>query len=412
MKILLISPYFPPEVGSAAHLYYELGKDLKERGHEVMVLTGLPRYHVIGGQKTYRRRPFVAENYDGMRVFRVFNLDIPWNIALLRGLDQFLSALSVSLAGIFLPPVDIMLVYSPPLPLAMSAFLLGLVRGVPAILNVQDIFPQGVIDLGILKNQLLIRFFRSIEAFLYRNFGLIIVHSEGNRNYILKRGAKPHQVTEIPNWVDTETIKPGARDNSVRRALGLQKNFIVSFAGIMSYSQNLDIVLESAVLLKDHQEIAFLLVGDGAEKPRLEKAARENRLNNVYFLPMQPKEEYLKILAASDLCLVTLRKEVKTPVVPSKILSIMAAGRPVLASLPLGGDAPKLITRAGCGISLPPDNPGLMANAILQLYQDSELRNKMGANGRRYAVKHLSLHAWVPRLENIFANIIERYQKV
>ncbi len=147
-------------------------------------------------------------------------------------------------------------------------------------------------------------------------------------------------------------------------------------------------------------------MGDGVEKPKLQKLAAENHLDNVFFLPMQqPKEKYPEVLSASDLCLVTLRQEVKTPVVPSKILSIMAAGRPVLAGLPLDGDAPRLIAEARCGKAITPGNPEAMAQAILQLYQDPKMRGQMGARGRKYAVQHLSLQRAAEIIENHICRI-------
>ena len=406
MKILLVCAFFPPEVGSAAHLYYELGQALQRKGHEITVLTGLPRYHVIGDQQDYRRRPFVCETYQGLRVYRVFNLDIPWNVPILRGLDQFLSAFFFGVAGVILPAFDIALVYSPPLPLALATLMLARIRGKPAVLNVQDIFPQSAIDLGVLKNPWLIRFFKGLEAFLYRHFRRTIAHSEGNRRYIISRGGQPQRVMTLPNWVDTEAIKPEVKTNALRAALGLENRFIVSFAGIMGYSQDLGTIVRAAALLKDQPNIAFLLVGEGVEKPRLQQMVQEGKLTNVLFLPMQPKEEYPKVLAASDLCLVTLRKEVRTPVVPSKILSIMAAGRPVLGSLPLEGDAPRLLADAQGGVCLPPENPEGLAEAILKFSRDSRWGEEMGAKGRQYAVEHLSLEACVGHLESLFEEVI------
>ena len=406
MKILLICAFFPPEVGSAAHLYYELGQALQTRGHEITVITGLPRYHVIGERNQYRGRPFIYETYHQLKVLRVFNFDIPWHVPLLRGLDQFLSALLFGGAGLWLPTFDVALVYSPPLPLALATLVLGWLRGKPTILNVQDIFPQSAIDLGVLKNRHLIRLFKGMESFLYRRFGTIVVHSEGNRNYVLSRGGAAAGVKVIPNWVDTEAIKPADEQNSIRQVLGVEHHFIVSFAGIMGFSQDLDTILNCASLLKNDRDIAFLLVGDGVEKPRIQTMSRELHLDNVHFLPMQSKEEYPKVLAASDLCLVTLRSEVKTPVVPSKILSIMAAGRPVLASLPLTGDASRLIAAAEAGLSLPPESPEMMAEAILKLRHNPALLKEMGAKGRSYAEKHLSLETCVGHLEHLFEEAI------
>jgi glycosyltransferase involved in cell wall biosynthesis len=355
---------------------------------------------VAGEQKDCRRRPFLYETYHGLKVLRVFNLDIPWNIPILRGVDQFVSAFFAGVAGAWLPDFDAALVYSPPLPLALAALALCRARRRPLMVNIQDLFPQSAIDLGVLTNPHLIRVFRGLESFLFRQADLIAVHSGGNRDYVLNAGGKPGKVKVIQNWVDTEAIQPGPRSNGLRASLGLDHYFLVYFAGIMGYSQDLETVVHSAGILKDHREIAFLLVGDGVEKPKLEKLVQENRLNNVSFLPMQPKEKYLEVLSASDLCLVTLRPEVQTPVVPSKILSIMAAGRPVLAGLPLGGDAPRLIADAQCGLSVPPGNPEAMAQAVLQLYQDHKLRKQMGICGRKYAVEHLSLKRAAEIVEN------------
>ncbi len=405
MNLLLVCAFFPPEVGSAAHLFFELGQALKARGHRITVLTGLPRYHVLGDERRRGRKPVVLEDYYGLRVCRVINLDVPWHVPVLRGLDQFFSAFSFGTAGLFLGSFDAALVYSPPLPLALSTHCLCRGRGKPGILNVQDIFPQSAIDLGVLTNPWLIRFFRGLESYLYRRFSHLIVHSEGNRRYVAGRGAAPERVTVIPNWVDTEALRPGPKDNGFRETLGLKDRFVVSFAGIMGYSQDLGTILEAAAILRDNPDIVFLLVGDGVEKPGLEKQTASRNLRNVRFLPMQPKEKYLEILHASDLCLVTLRQEVRTPVVPSKILSIMAAGRPVLASLPLAGDAPRLIREAQAGVCLPPGQPELLAETVLKFAGNGALGEELGANGRRYAVEHLSLSRGVERLEQVFQSL-------
>ncbi len=405
MKILLISPFFPPEVGSAAHLYFELGQALRDRGHEIIVLTGISRYHVVENQEKNRKKFLIKEHYHGLKVIRVFNLDIPWNIPILRGLDQYVSALCSGLVGLGLPAFDVALVYSPPLPLALAALGFCRLRHRPLAVNIQDLFPQSAIDLGVLKNPNLIRLFKKLESFLYRKADLLVVHSEGNRRYVGATGGNLAKVVVVSNWIDTQTLKPASRNNGLRVSLGLEKHFIVSFAGVMGYSQDLETVLASARILRDQPDIAFLLVGDGVEKPKLVHWARQQDLQNVHFLPMQPKGKYPEVLAASDVCLATLRKEVKTPVVPSKILSIMAAGRPVLASLPLEGDAPALIREARCGLCLPPGDPQTMAQAISRLYSDTTLRKKMGAEGRRYAVTHFSLERCVEHLESQLKNM-------
>jgi len=247
------------------------------------------------------------------------------------------------------------------------------------------------IDLGILKNKLLIRFFEAMERWVYQRANLVTVHSPGNRDHVVMKGAPPEKVEVMHNWVDTDFIVPGERMNSFREEFGLGDKFIVSFAGVIGYSQDIDVILGAADLLRDKEGILFLIVGDGVEKERLEKKAAGMGLPNVRFIPMQPRDKYPTVLHASDVCLATLHKEVKTPVVPSKILSIMAAGRPVVACMNLGGDAPRLVEEAGCGYVLPPEDPEILADHILKLYQGEELREEMGRNGREYAEKELAL---------------------
>jgi glycosyltransferase involved in cell wall biosynthesis len=411
MKILLLTAYFPPDTGSAAHLFYELGRAFVERGHGVTVLTGMPGYHALGPLEKYKGKKRIKEDMEGMEVVRVAMPQLPRHLMVGRALWQFGGAWALFLAGLGLPKADAAIVYSPPLPLGLTAWGLKKLQGLPFILNVQDLFPQSIIDLGLLRNRWLIRFFEEMERFVYRRANIITVHSEGNREHVMRKldEGQAEKVKVIPNWVDVHFIQPGPRMNWFREAHGLGDAFVVSFAGVLGYSQDLDVVLDAARILEDggwRSEILFLIVGDGVERPRLEAKARQMGLNNVRFLPMQPREKYPAVLHASDIGLATLHAEVRTPVVPSKILSIMAAGRPVVAAMNLDGDGPRLIAEARCGLCVPPEDPRALAEAILQLYHDASLREELGRNGRRYVEKYLSLEACVERYEQLLRQVI------
>jgi colanic acid biosynthesis glycosyl transferase WcaI len=411
MKILLLTAYFPPDTGSAAHLFYELGRAFVERGHGVTVLTGMPGYHALGPLEKYKGKKRIKEDMEGMEVVRVAMPQLPRHLMVGRALWQFGGAWALFLAGLGLPKADAAIVYSPPLPLGLTAWGLKKLQGLPFILNVQDLFPQSIIDLRLLRNRWLIRFFEEMERFVYRRANIITVHSEGNREHVMRKLDKgqAEKVKVIPNWVDVHFIQPGPRMNWFREAHGLGDAFVVSFAGVLGYSQDLDVVLDAARILEDggwSSEILFLIVGDGVERPRLEAKARQMGLNNVRFLPMQPREKYPAVLHASDIGLATLHAEVRTPVVPSKILSIMAAGRPVVAAMNLDGDGPRLIAEARCGLCVPPEDPRALAEAILQLYHDASLREELGRNGRRYVEKYLSLEACVERYEQLLRQVI------
>lgn len=408
MKWLMLTAYFPPEIGSAAFLFHELGQKMVQRGHQVTVLTGFPKYNIDAKNlpAKYNHRLYLKEEFQGMNILRLKTLSLPRYIPIARGIDQFLASLIFLIGGLALKKnsFDRILVYSPPLPLGIAAFILSKFKKHPFIFNVQDIFPQSAIDLGVLKNKVLIKLFKKLECFIYKKAFTVTVHSEGNRNYVISKGIPSHRVKVIPNWVDTDAIKPAEPHNGFRREFGLNNKFIISFAGVMGYAQDLDTVIATAEALKDDKDLLFLLVGDGVEKPRLQQKAISLGLDNVRFLPLQPKDKYPHILAASDICLVTLRKEVKTPVVPSKLLGIMSAARPVIASLDLEGDAPKIINEAKCGICIEPENPQRLREAILKIYKNPSIREEFGKNGRRYAEKKFSL----TRCAQMYESLLER----
>ncbi len=227
-----------------------------------------------------------------------------------------------------------------------------------------------------------------MARFLYKRSDAITVHSEGNRKHIVCKGAPSSKVHTVNNWIDFEAIRPAEKSNDFRIAHQLGDAFVVSYAGIMGFAQDLDGVVKAASLLKNQSDILFLLVGDGVTKKKLEAYVLEVGLTNVKFLPMQPADKYNQLLTNSNTCLVSLRKELATPVVPGKLQSIMAAGRPAICSMSRHSDAVQLIEEANCGIYVEPGNPQALAEAILFLYENPSLAEELGRNGRVYAWQH------------------------
>jgi glycosyltransferase involved in cell wall biosynthesis len=350
MNILIVTDSFPPEIKSSANLLFELSEDLVESGHKVTVVTGFPKHYVNNIDQRYKGRLFLCERMNKVKVIRLLSISFIRHIPVIRGLDQFLLSVMFFLGGFNSGKPDVILTYSPPLPLGISAYLLGKLKKAPFIFNVQDIFPQSVIDLGLLKSKVLIKISEAMEKFIYKKARYITVHSEGNRENIISKNIDPKKVIVIHNWVDTDLIKPiKNQNNSFRTKNNLKDRFVVSFAGVMGFAQGLDIVINCAELLKSYKDILFLLIGDGVKKEGLMKKTKDMQLNNIKFFPPQPKEIYPSILYASNICLVTLDKSVKTPVVPAKLLNIIASGCPVVTSMNLKGDAPKIVRDAKCG---------------------------------------------------------------
>ncbi|MEM4655043.1 MAG: glycosyltransferase family 4 protein [Thermosphaera sp.] len=406
MNILILSEAFPPETKSASTLIFELAQSLVQNGHFVSVVTRMPRYNVASG--TQLAEIPARETMFGIKVYRFQTPPLARDIPFIRGLEHFLLGLIFFWGGLFLGKFDIVLVYSPPLPLGISGYWLSRIKDCPVVVNIQDLYPQTVIDLGLLKNPFLIWISRMMEKFIYHRADALTVHSEGNKKYVIEMGAGQEKTTVIHNWVDTDFIRPAGKENDFSRKYNLVNKFVVSFAGVMGFAQGLDVVIEAAELLQEKDDIIFVLVGDGVKKLELENKVRNKGLQNVLFVPTVPLKEYPNILHASDVCLVTLRHDLLTPVVPGKILSIMAAGKPILASLPLFGDAPKIIREFGCGLVVEPSNPRLLAEAVLEMYNNNALREEMGKRGRQAAVQYFSRSICVDKYEYLFGSLQRR----
>jgi glycosyltransferase involved in cell wall biosynthesis len=420
LSILLINNYFPPEIGAASHLYFYLARELSKRGHEVTVLTGIPRYNIP--KETYnqylrrmKNKKFVIENISDCADIEVIRVRLPYierHQLLRRGVEHFEIALKMfSYAKEYLrnKRVDVSLVYSPPITLYKTAWKVKRLKDAPFVLNVQDLFPQAAIDLGILKNPLLIRLFKQVEKKAYQLADLITVHSERNKEFVKSvLNGDGRKVLVMENWVDENEIKPGDKINDFSIKHGLTEKFVVSFAGTLGFSQDMEVIIRAANELKEYKDIVFIIVGNGVRLEESKKLAESLNLQNIRFIPSVPREIYPLVLHSSDVSLATLTKDVKTPVVPSKILSIMSAGIPVIAVMNLEGDAPKLVEKANAGFAIPAGDYKSLAEKILLLYKNPELRESLGRNGRRYIEENLSSRKAAEKYEKIFLDALRR----
>jgi len=405
MRILMFTDRFPPEVRSAAHLFHDLAREFQRRGHEVAVITKAPRRYVANGETG--RAVAGWEDVDGVRTLRVKGFPLVSLHPIARGLDHMALGWSFWRASRAWPRADVLLVYSPPLPLAEVGARYQRSFGAPAILNVQDVYPQTAIDLGLLRNRAAIAFAERMERRAYERATRIVVHSPGNQKFLQDRKGVPgEKVRVIYNWVDLEALRPGRPENGFRADKGLAGRFVVSYAGLMGYAQDLTDLIECAALLQADANIVFLLVGEGVQEARWKGMVADRALRNVRFLPMQPRERYAQILAASDVCLVPLDAALRTPVVPGKLQSIMASGRPAITIVHPGGDTPKLVDESGGGINVPPGQPHILAEVIRRLKVDPAWRDRMGRRARAFAEAHFSIARCADSYEAIFTEVL------
>jgi colanic acid biosynthesis glycosyl transferase WcaI len=298
------------------------------------------------------------------------------------------NALSV-LTGTFLRgDFDVVLVPSPPLINGLSADLISRFRGVPFVYNVQDIWPEFVIRSGAMTNPKLIALSRRLERYVYQRAKALTVISEGFKRNLLAKGVPADKVSVIPNFFDTDFVHPLPRNNSFSAEHGLDDKFVILFAGNLGNSQGLRTVFDAARFLTHLEDILFLIVGDGTAKDDLMSCVQDLDLSNVHFLPFQPHEALPEMYASSDICLVPLRKGFTNVSVPCKVFTIMASGRPMIASVDKDSDTWRFVERAECGMCVEAEDDQGLAEAIQALYGDPARRERLGRSGRGYVVQH------------------------
>ncbi len=391
----------------------ELAQELHHRGHQVTVMTTWPEYNLDQAQDKKNFDEIEVE--DGITVIRVKTLPHHNVNYVVRGLAQLLMPVQflLKLRRHRIRP-EAVVVYSPPLPLALVGSWLRR-QGVRNLLNVQDLFPQNAIDLGILSSPLQIKFFQALERYAYRTADVVTVHSEGNRKMLLKQNPDiASHLRILHNWVDVEhhtvdehdPAHPGASRPAVdfREKWGIKQKHIAVFAGVMGPSQYLELVLAVAERMQDQTGLLFLLVGDGKEKASLQQLAQDKKLSNVQFEGFISRDAYPELLNACTIGLVCLSPQNQTPVVPGKILGHMAAGLPVVAFLHTASDGHALIAEAGCGVSANSADLDACVQVLQELIgRSDDAFEQVGQAGKRYAIEHFSKQVCVSQLETMLS---------
>lgn len=387
MRILVLAiNYWPEQIGIGP---FTTGRCeyLAARGHEVVVCTALPYYPDWNIAPAYKRRFLLREEHNGVTILRCC-IYVPKRVTSLRRVLHEGSFISTSLVRALVQRrPDATLVVSPPLGLGLSGVILSRLWSVPYVLHVPDLQPDAAVDLRMLNRGLLVRSLYAFERFAYRNAALISTLTEPMRQRIISKGIRPDKVRLFSDWPAPELFKIALDDKGAnfRRAHALDKNFLVLHSGNMGYKQALDVVLDAAELSRNDTEIAYLLVGNGAAGKSLEQRASTLALSNVRFLPLQPHSDFMDLLAASNIALITQQCTVADIVFPSKTLTVMAAGRPVIAAVNAESEVAKVMTDARAGLVVKPENPWELFNAIEMLRNNPTERLAMGRRGREYA---------------------------
>nr|BBH95698.1 glycosyltransferase WbuB [Thermogemmatispora argillosa] len=403
--ILFLTLYYPPEKGAAASRISQYAEHLVERGHKVTVLTTVPNYPSGVVPPEYRGRLLQEETRAGVRVVRIWSYTSP-NRGFLRRILAHLSfgCLAPVLGGHAVGRPDLLIVESHPLFNAIAGRLLARWKGCPYIFTVSDLWPESAVQLGVLRNRLLIRLAEWLEWSSYERAGLVWVLTEGIRDQLLRRGLAPEKIFFLTNGVDTRKFYPRPQAEA-RQQLGWEEPFTVLYAGTLGISHGLTTVLDAAEQLRAYPAIRIRLVGDGGAKPELLAEARRRGLENVIFMDPFPHEQVPLLLAAADACLIIMRKlPLFEGALPCKMYEALACGRPIL--LAVDGEARRLAEEAGAAIFVEPENPTALAQAILQLYEQPALAQALSTRGRALAEERFDYDQLSARLDGQIAALL------
>ena len=407
MNLLVICPHFAPDVAPTGEVMTSIVTELAGRGHRLHVITALPWYRSHAIEEGWAHRLVQTEETEWGWVTRLhpFPTDKSNIPARALAFGGFTGVASLVAARARFRP-DLVLAMSPPLILGSARWLAARRWRVPYVFNIQDVFPDVAIEVGAISNKTVIRAAKATERFLYLRSDAVTVLSEDLRDNVAAKiaGRSPERVRVIPNFVDTVRVRPSDPDNAYRREYGLTGKLVVMYAGNLGYSQSVDLMLDAARRFADRSDVAFVVNGSGSARAAL--VERAEGLDNVTFVGLQPKERLPEVLAAGDIHTVLLKEGLARSSVPSKLYSILAAGRPCVASIDVGTEVDRTLVAAGAGIAVPPEDPDAFCDALGRLFDDAALRRSMGASGRAYVEDWASPAAVAAAYETLFDELV------
>lgn len=406
MKILFLTQYCPPEVGAPQNRIFEFAKQLKKFGHDITILTAMPNYPKGEIFPEYKNKKIILEELDGIKIVRSY-IYATKSKSFIKRMRNYLSFTfsSVFSGSKYIEKQDIVIVESPPLFLGWSGYVIAKRKKAKFIFNVSDLWPESAIKLGVLHNKLFIKLSTWLEEFCYKKAVAVTGQTQGIVDNIINRGFEKSKVHLITNGVDTELFNKKNRDEEFRKELELDNKLAICYAGNHGIAQGLEVIINTAEILKDYKDIKFLFIGDGPEKNGLIESAKNKRLDNIIFLPVQPKKNMPRIIASMDAAIIPLKKlDLFKGALPSKMFETLASEVPII--LAVEGEAERLINNAKAGIVIEPENSEQMAEAILKLYNNRSLINEYGKNGRKYAIENYSRENITKKFENILYNIM------
>ena len=411
LRVLLLVNQFPPDVNPTGKLMKQLASGLTERGHRIHVVTAFPHYEEFRIAEPYAGKRIERSEEDGLTITRVWVFASGAKHRMWHRLANYLSyngAAFIAAQG-SAADYDITLAPNGSFFTGMTAAALQVLRGTPFIYNVQDIYPDVPAQAGQLASSWQVRGLRLIERAMYGAASHITVISESQRANLVSKGVAAERITIIPNFVDTDRMRPQAPAPALSKRFGWEGKLVVAHSGNLGFAYDLDTILDAARLMRDRIDVGFVIIGDGVRKAELQEKAERLELPNLQFLPFQPEHELPQLRATIDVQLSLYRPRASELSLPSKLYEIMASGRPVIASAEPDSEVARLVRTAESGLVVPPGRADSLADAVTQLAADPARRAVLGACGRRFVTQHHSLVAAVDRYETLLLQVARQH---
>jgi len=388
VRILFLTENFPPETNAAAARVFERACYWVKWGHQVDIVTCVPNFpqgRVFAG---YRNRWRQEEHMAGMRVIRVKTY-IAANEGVIRRTLDFLSFMATGfLAGLSTPKPDVVVATSPQFFSAVAGWMVGAARHRPFIFELGDLWPASIVAVGAMRNGRIVRALEGLELFLYRRSAAVVALTSSFKKDLVRRGIDGGKISVVLNGVDVPRYRPLPRDTALEAEWGLKGKFVVGYLGTLGMAHGLANVLDAAEILRGRADMAFLLVGAGAERSLLVAEVERRKLTNVVFAPPQPKDAMPRVWSVCDIALVHLKDSpVFAEVIPSKMFEAMAMGLPLLVAAPRG-EATTIAEHDTAGLCVPAGDPQALADAALRLREDPDLRQRLASGALAAAPLH------------------------
>ena len=403
LRLVVLCPHFDPDTAPTGVVISRIVDELVARGHEIHVVTALPWYRDHAVEAEWSGRWIQREQTGWGSITRVHPFPGSDKTNLVRRAVGFAGfSVLAAFCGVRGGRVDGVVSMSPPLTNGGIGWLIKIIRGGPLVFNIQDVFPDAAIQTGALTNGVLIRIARFLELISYRGADAVTVLSADLRdNVVAKVGARrAARVRVIPNFVLTNDITPMDRLTTYRAELGIGSETVVMYAGNVGFSQSLDLLVHGA---KAFPDVTFVINGEGAAKHHL--ASQVADLSNVRMGGYQPMSRLAEVLATGDIHVVPLKTGLGSVSVPSKTYSILAAGRPVLASIDAGTEVPRILDASGAGVAVGPDDPEAFVAALGDMLADPDECQAMGRRGREWVLGAASPRAVAQEYEALLREL-------